>query len=283
MPYSKVKNLLILILALVNILLLCLVLPLRHERMEQKALEMQRLEDLFSRSGVALAVGALPEGRNLYTLEFSPDPEAVLPAANALLGSAVLAQADSTPYLSLYSSTSGHVEISRGGKLEARFIGRKSAGNVPEEVRSLMEGMGLETASVSEPVRQSAGVYTVTAIQKLLDVPVFSSALVFTYRSGALTRLEGTAYYDTTGICRTDDTACASCADALAAFLGSRNALGWVGAEVKEVCQGYFHVETASAAVVRLVPGWRVSTDTGGFWVNGITREVLALEQAQTG
>ncbi len=278
MPYSKIKNLLILILVLVNALLLCLVLPLRHERMEQQALEERKLADLFARSGVALAVGDLPEERTLYTLEFSPNPEAALPAANALLGSAVLAQADSTPYLSLYTASTGRVEFSRGGNLEARFYGRKSAGSVPEEVRSLMEGMGLETVSVSEPTRQSAGVYQVTAIQKLLDVPVFSSALVFTYRSGALTRLEGTAYFDTTGICRLDDVACASCADALVAFLGSRDALGWVGAAVQEVSQGYLHVETASAAVVRLVPGWRVSTDTGAFWVNGITREVSALE-----
>lgn len=280
MPYSKVKNLLILILVLVNALLLCLVLPLRHESMEQKKLERQKLEDLFAQNGVSLSVGALPEERVLYPLEFSPDPEAALPAANALLGSAVLAQADSTPYLSLYTASAGRVEIARGGNVEARFYGRKSAGNVPQEVGSLMEGMGLETASVSEPARQSAGVYTVTAVQKLLDVPVFSSALVFTYRSGALTRLEGTAYFDTTGICRTGDAPCASCADALVAFLGSRDALGWVGAEVSEVRQGYLHVETASAAVVRLIPGWRVSTDTGAFWVNGITREVSALEQS---
>lgn len=279
MPYSKVKNLLILILLLVNALLLCLVLPLHNERMEQQALERRKLEDLFSRNGVALSVGALPEERSLYTLEFSPDPEAALPAASALLGSEVFAQADSTPYLSLYTSVSGRIEISRGGNLEARFYGRKSAGNVPEEVGALMDGMGLETAYISEPTRQSAGVYTVTAIQKLLDVPVFSSALIFTYRSGALTRLEGTAYFDATGIRRTDDAACASCADALVAFLGSRDALGWVGAEVREVRQGYLHVETASAAVVRLVPGWRVSTDTGAFWVNGITREVATLEQ----
>lgn len=278
MPYSKVKNLLILILALVNALLLCLVLPLRHERMEQQEREARELEALFARSGVALAVGALPEERTLYTLEFSPDPEAALPAANALLGSAVLAQADSTPYLSLYTAASGRVELSRGGHLEARFYGRKSAGSVPGEVRALMEGMGLETAYVSEPARQSAGVYQVTAVQKLLEVPVFSSALDFIYRSGALTRLEGTAYFDTTGMCRLDDVACASCADALVAFLGSRDALGWVGAEVAGAGQGYLHVETASAAVVRLVPGWRIATDTGDFWVNGITREVSPLE-----
>ncbi len=277
MPYSKVKDLMILILALVNGVLLCLVLPLRHERQAQQALEAQALEDLFARSGVALSTEDLPEERTLYTLEFSPDPEAALPAVHALLGPAILAQKGSTPYLSLYTSSEGRCELVRGGGLDARSTGRAAVSDPAAEVRSLVEQMGLTVAAVSEPDRQSAGVYTVTATQSLLDVPVFSSTLVFTYRSGALVHLEGTAYFDTTGLCRTDDVPCASCADALVAFLGNRDSLGWVGAEVCEVAQGYLRAETASAAVVHLTPGWRIVTDTGSFWVDGIARSVSAL------
>ena len=59
--------------------------------------------------------------------------------------------------------------------------------------------------------------------------------------------------------------------------MGSRDTLGWVGATVNEVEQGYCRADTASAAVVRLVPGWAIYTDTGDFWVNGITRMVSPL------
>ena len=121
------------------------------------------------------------------------------------------------------------------------------------------------------------GVYSVTVVQQILEVPVFSAALRCTFHNGVLTRIEGTAYFDTTGLVRTDDVTCCTAADALVAFLGARSDLGWVGASVTAVTQGYYRAETASAAVVRLVPGWRIATDTGEFWVNGIDRHVSAL------
>ncbi len=279
MPYSKLKNLMILLLALVNVVLLCLVIPLRSEWLEQRRLEAQSLETLFQSCGIRLDASRLPEDRELYTLEFSPDPDAAIPAITVLLGESVLAQDDSTRYLSLYTSDQGRCQFSRGGSLDARLTGRKTAGRLEDETRELLEGMGLTLASVSQPERRSAGVYTVTAVQSLLGAPVFSSTLTCTFRSGALSRLEGTAYLDTAGLCRTDDVSCVSCAGALVAFLGSRNELGWVGASVEAAGQGYMRTGTASAAVVRLVPGWRIETDTGAFWVNGVTREVSPFEE----
>jgi len=279
MPYSKLKNLMILLLALVNVILLCLVIPLRGEWLKQRRLEVESLETLFQSCGVQLDASRLPEDRELYTLEFSPDPDAALPAVKALLGENVLVRDDSTRYLSLYTSERGRCQLSRGGNLDARLTGWKAASSFEGETRELLEGMGLSLASLSQPVRRSAGVYTVAALQSLLDAPVFSSELTCTFRAGALIRLEGTAYLDTAGLCRTDDTACVSCAGALVAFLGSRDELGWVGASVETVEQGYMRAGTASAAVVRLVPGWRVATDTGAFWVNGVTCEVSPFEE----
>jgi len=279
MPYSKLKNLMILVLALVNVILLCLVLPLRGEWLAQQRLEARSLETLFQSVGVKLDTSRLPESRELYTLEFTPDPDASLPAVTALLGENVLARDDSTRYLSLYTSERGRCQFSRGGSLDARLTGWQTAGRFENETRELLEGMGLTLASVSQPVRRSAGVYTVAALQSLLGVPVFSSELTCTFRAGALVRLEGTAYFDTAGLCRTDDASCVSCAGALVAFLGSRDELGWIGASVETVEQGYMRAGTASAAVVRLVPGWRIETDTGAFWVNGVTGEVSPFEE----
>ena len=70
--------------------------------------------------------------------------------------------------------------------------------------------------------------------------------------------------------------ACISCADALVALLSSRDQLGWVGSEIVSCEQGYVHSETASSAL-RFVPVWRIETDAGSFYVNGVTREVRQL------
>lgn len=278
MPFSKLKNLMILILAALNVLLLCLVIPLVRERHDQRELAAEQLEALFETYGVRLDGSSLPDDLLLYTLEFSPDSDAALPAMRALLGEAVYVQDDSTRYLSQYQSNQGRCQLTRGGSLDARLTGRVSKNDLAKATAVELEAMGVTAASISLPSRQSAGVYTVTAVQALLDVPVFSSTLEFTYDNGVLTRIEGTVFLDTSSLVRTDDIASIGCTDALVAFLANRDSLGWVGSAVTEVAQGYFRAETASAAVVRLVPGWRIATDTGAFWVNGITREVLFLE-----
>ncbi len=280
MPVPKLKNLAILILALVNVLLLALVLPLRHERLQQRELAARELEALYARYGVSLDADALPDDQILYTLEFSPEDDAALPAMQALLGENVLVEDDSTRYLRLYRSELGTCQLARGGALEASLTGGGTADDLARDAAARLESMGLELASVSAPERRSAGVYTVTATQQLLGVPVFSSTLDCTFHNSAMTRIDGVAYFDTADLVRTDDVTCISCADALAAFLGSRDELGWVGGAVLDMTQGYLRAETASAAIVRLVPGWRLTTDTATFWINGVTREVTALEGA---
>jgi hypothetical protein len=79
---------------------------------------------------------------------------------------------------------------------------------------------------------------------------------------------------------RVSDSASISCADALVELLASRDSLGWVGSRITLVQQGYEHFDTASAAV-RLVPVWRIDTDTGSFVVNGMTREITAVQSAE--
>ena len=278
MPISKLKNIVILLLALANVLLLALVLPLQQEHRQQEALAMENLHALFDQYEITLHLESLPATESLYTLEFSPEPDAALPAVQSLLGEMVLAQDDSTQYLSLYRSDLGQCQISRSGQLEARLVDRDAENDLSQAASECLEAMGVEVASVSAPNRGSAGVYTVQAVQQLLGVPVFSSTLEFTFHNSVLTRVEGTVYFDTSNLYRTDDVTCISCADALVAFLSNRDALGWVGSSVTGVTQGYLRTETASATLVRLVPGWQISTDTGSFWVNGITEQVTPLD-----
>lgn len=277
MPISKLKNTVILILLVANVLLLVQLVPLVRQRQSQLAQAQETLETLFADAGVHLNAGQLPDTRPLYTLEFTPDDSAALPAMQALLGEMVLMEHDSTRYIQTYSSAAGSCQVSRGSTLSARLKGQQAVADLSKDLSGLLVRMGLKPATVTTPQRVRAGVYRLTAVQQLLEVPVFTAAVTATYENSILTDLEGTLYFDTTGLVRTDDIIGCTAADALVAFLGSRNTLGWVGATVTDVEQGYCRADTASAAVVRLVPGWAIFTDTGDFWVNGITRTVSPL------
>ena len=167
------------------------------------------------------------------------------------------------------------MQLSRAGELTARLTGASQAHDLARATRRYLRSMDFDLSAISEPLRKSAGVYSVTAVQSLCGVPVFESALTFTYRNSALSRVDGT-FYPTGETVRVSENACISCADALVCLLSSRDSLGWVGSEILSCEQGYVHSETASSAM-RFVPVWRIETDAGTFHVSGITREVRQL------
>ena len=100
--------------------------------------------------------------------------------------------------------------------------------------------------------------------------------LTLSYADGQLQRVEGTFYTGSEAITRVSEQESISGADALARLLAGRDALGWVGSAVTELTLGYLPSENAGTGM-RFVPVWRIETDAGSFYVNGITREITPL------
>ena len=174
MPVSKLKNLVLLVLLLANLALLAVVVP--NELANRREAENQRLslQTLYAREQVALDPKAVPETVTLYTLQLEENPQADLLAATALLGEQVLVQDDSTRYLSTYRSQNGSCSISRTGGFQATLENRQPDRSISAAAERILKDMGFQWHRLSEPQRVRAGVYTVTASQSVLGVPVFS-------------------------------------------------------------------------------------------------------------
>jgi len=273
---SKIKNLILLILALAAVFLLILVLPLKTAQAREEDALHDRLETLFARNNVQLAGDALPDSARLYTIEMTGTTQNAAQAASALLGAGVQTKDDTVRYTSVFTSSRGRCTVTANGGFDASLDGSFTSVNLIAGTEKLLRAMDFTADSVAQPVRQSAGVYTVTARQQVMGVPVFSDGLTFRYTNGALKTVSG-IFFPGSSFTRVSEDACISCADALVALLAARNSLGWVGSRITLVEQGYQHFDTASAAV-RLVPVWRIDTDTGAFLVNGMTREITAIQ-----
>lgn len=276
MPVSKLKNLAILILLMANLLLILVVVPTSAAAQREQTALRASLQDLYAQQNIALDPDAVPGTVTLYMLELKEDSQAGAKAASALLGSQLSTQDDSTRYLSVYQSDLGDCSISYNGAFRAQLTGQPESSDLSKAARKTLQSMGFSCASLGQPERLRAGVYTVTATQAVLGVPVFSGVLTLTYSNSRLTGLDGTFFTGADSLARVSDRACISAADALVAFLSARYDLGWVGSAVTAMEQGYVRSETAAAAVVRLTPVWRLTTDTGVFLVNGITGEITA-------
>ena len=273
MPASKLKNLVILILLLCNVFLLILVVPGRLAAQQQREALRNELVALYAGYGLTLPEGNLPEGQDLHLLEAQYDAEVALTAARALLGEQVLSESESGSYQTTYTSSGGKCTIRRDSLSAALARGSAVSGSLRTATRKTLSHMGFAIDKLSSPVSEGA-VNTLTARQSIAGAPVFSCELTFTYKASVLQSVSG-------GYCPASKTLTAigtevsiSCADALVAFLNSMEQTGWVGSAITSIEQGYLLAESAGASTVQLIPVWRLDTDTGTFYVHGITREV---------
>lgn len=274
MSGAKIKNLIILILAITTAMLLALVIPMRRSQLRGEQEQHEKIAQLYASYDVQLDSAVLPAGATLYTIELASGAQES--AAQALLGAQAVRQPDATRYAATYTSELGRCEFSRAGGFFAALSDQKSVNDLQKHAKKLLREMGCETFSVTQAAKTAAGTYELTATQSLLGVPVFDAALTLRYVNGALTQMSGTLFPGAGTITRVSEAACISCADAMLLLLSSRDRLGWVGSRIDQVQQGYVYTETAAGAL-RFVPGWRIDTDTGAFFVNGATREVRAL------
>lgn len=274
LPVSKLKNLVILILLLANLAMLGLLLPGRLEERREAEDLRQSLSALYAAQDVDLDPAVIPDTVTLYALELGEDPAADLQAAKALLGDQVLVQDDSTRYLSAYQSAYGTCSLGRVGRFHAQLEDQEESGDLVKAAKKTLKRMGFSYSSLSQPERVRAGVYTLTATQSVLDAPVFGGELTLTYSNNCLSSLDGVFFTGAGTLTRVSETACISAAGALVSFLSARYDLGWVGSEIVSMEQGYLRAETAAAAAVHLTPVWKLTTDTGVFYISGVTGEV---------
>lgn len=273
MSASKIKNLILLILALCAACLACVALPKRAQAARQEKQLTQQVRTLLARYEITLEEQALPRSAPLYMLELSAEQTR---AAQALLGAQAELSEDETGFTKTYHTQAGTLSFTRTGGFSAELTGRKAVRSETAQTRKLLKRMGFQAEKLRSAGQQTDGSICIQAEQALLGVPVFGSRLDFFYQDGRLLRIEGVFYSDQT-LARVSDEICISCADALNQLLVSRDALGWVGGSILSAQQGYLPMETARSDI-RLVPVWRLETDTGSYTVNGITREVRRTE-----
>ena len=275
MSGRRIKNLILLILALAVCFLLLAVVPGKLSAQREESALHRGLTELLASYGVSSDPALLTPGETLYAIELGEADASA--AAEALLGEAAETDSSSTRYEILYSADSGSVSFSRSGALHAELSAAVGGRSYEQDMQRRLRGMGYTVWQTQPAVRQADGVYALGVEQALLGMPVFGGTLTFTYQDGALRAADGVFYPESGAITRVSEEACISCADALTQILASRDALGWVGSQITGMQQGYLHSETATSAL-RFTPVWRVETDTAVFYVNGITREVRQAE-----
>lgn len=273
MQTSKIKDVFILALILVNIFLLLLVIPQRQETARVYSETGESLRQLFAEKGIELDWEQVPDYTELRSRAPGSQDAAVRAAAAALLGDEFLDE-EAGYTSSKYRTETGSAEFHKSGEFTVSFTDGQPAGSdLVKAAEETLAAMGYEHGQL-ELERVSAGKFTVSGLQYVSGAPVYTSWVTLEYDNSSLKSISGQWYggYETLA----EGESCISASTALVSFLSSQVELGWICTTVDTMTQGYIEENSPTFGGAALVPVWRIETDTGSFTVNGLTKEVTA-------
>ena len=262
MKTSRIKNIIIVILALVNAFLLVLLLSRQNQQRSSYERSVEQLSLLLAKNGIAFDPSLLPGKASLPAAELTHDGAAEAAFARALLGGDAAVRSVSGGG-SVYESEFGSLQFRANGTVDGKVS--RPAEDLPELLRGTLSDFGYRLDAAA-----SGDTGTVSAVREAEGVKIFNAPLTFTLESGVLTSVSGSFLSSVTLASSAID---ADAVSALVRFLDYRNSNGLVCTEITSVECGY--LLQSSAASAALVPAWHITTDVSEYYVNSATGEIL--------
>ena len=268
MEWRKLKDIIILILLLVNGFLLVLVGSRWGESQQYERSALDGVVQVLENNGVRVDRDAAAPADALVPLTIERDLDREAKLARALLGDET--EADNRGGgLYLYRSGLGEVSIRPGGELSAQLTHDNWwHSEKPEALAaSLLKDMGLDFQSAGT---DGQGGWTFVRFRQLWDgVPLFSCEVEFAFEDGFLRTIQGTLL--AVGQPGTEDGQVLDLPTALLRFLDGVTATGDVCTAVRAMVPGSRASSTPLSGGVRLTAAWLVSTDTADYYLDGAT------------
>ena len=264
MRWSKIKNIIILLLIIVNLALLALVGVSSWRSREYERQARARMITILSNNGIAFLPDQVPDSLGLAPQRLTAtEPE----RSHAELLVGPVSSVETVGARTVYTGETGQVTFSPAGDIQADFL--PGAGPGEAGALTLLDRLDVEYAEES---REAAdGGEAITLIQRIDGVPIPNETVSLTFRGGALEslslrRLAGT--WETLSPAAGTITA----STALMRFLEALNEKGYVCSQVSALYPGW---SLSGAETVTFTPSWFIETDTQQrFVIDGVTGAV---------
>lgn len=274
MEWKKLKNLIILILLVVNGFLLVLVDSRREESAQYERMALEQTVQVLRQGGIEVDLEAVTAADGLVPMSVDRDLDREARLARALLDEQV--EGDNRGGgLYLYRGRLGEVSIRSGGELSAEFEADNHwATDRPERhAADLLKRLGVEGAQVG--VIEEDGQTAVYFRQSWNGAAVFTCEVAFVYRDGRLCSLSGVLIMAEAGTAETGRTL--TMPTALMRFSEEIAGTGDVCSQLRSMEAGYRGTAQTLPGGVRLAPVWLVSTDTANYYLDCVTGAITRL------
>ena len=264
METFRLKNIAILILLLLNIGLLALIASQRWQSRRVESETVRQLETLCQTSQLTLNSRLQLSQPPLSSLSLSRRDETERAIAVYLLGGSAVSASQGGGIYS-YSSEKGSIQFRAGGSFDGSRLSVE-VDDITEFAQQFCSQFGYQNLTVDVNSRSGS----VTAVQEVAGVPVYGCTVSLYFEKGVLTGVTGA--HVSLENAAVESAGRIDCITALVRFLDYRNAAGVVCSEVTDIQCVY--IFQAAAAAVRLLPAWRVETDTYPYFVDCTTGDI---------
>jgi len=265
---ARLKNIIILILALFNAFLLILLFSQQFQQRSAKNRSMQQLEQLFSSSGLSIRSDILSANESFYEYAVTTNSSAQEAFAAAILGDSTRTELAGSVR---YEGKNGYCQFRTNGNVEASFSNLVIDDPLAfsEEIFKSYGYRILDRAKVGN----GGEIGTVTGTRCTESGIIYNAALSFTFSGKTLTSVSGSFLPDITALSSCD---CISATTALVDFLDYYNAGSLVCTEVTDLQSGYL-LQGFASSQLKLAPVWYIETDVGSCYVDCVTGEVSRI------
>lgn len=272
MDKSKIKNFIILLLALVNVFLLAIVISGAREKREADASRKEALENVLAEKGLTFNPDiSLPDSvPPLISLQRDMDAE--YRSISALIGKCTPQDEGGNSFF--YDGTDGQATFSGTGEFDAKLnSGVISRGKDPVvAAKAALKRMGLECSDI-EPIVEDDGIKTTVTLYCSWDkTAIYDAAINFDFNSEYLWLIRGVRPLDIKHSIQSSENYPDS-VTIIMNFLEYVSNTGYVCNEINDLKIEYSMNSTVSGNCI-LKPVWCVETNSGTYYVDAQTGNV---------
>ncbi|SMC86576.1 hypothetical protein [Papillibacter cinnamivorans] len=275
MEWSKLKTIIILILAVSNVFLAGLLISRAAARDASQQAAIDRTVAVFEKNGIRMDSEIIPKVLTYKTLQLERNRNREQEIASVLGRSSY---SDQGGGISIYSGENGTALFRGNGEFEILM----NDGAIPvdpdsykEYASELFARMGFDTKEGFSLSEEEDGTVAVSSGQTLDGSPVFNCRAIVSFLDGQLISVAGRRL--TSDPVSSEEAESISVETALVRFLNYLNEQGDVCNRIETITPGYTAQATA-VDPVRLVPVWKIVTDTGAYYVSCETGAVEKTE-----
>lgn len=263
MDRYRLKNIIILILALVNLFLLGSIIQRHNAQISSHQNAVEQLCELFEADGVELLPERIPSKQPPESLSLSRSSELEEKAAALLLGS-TYQETDQGGGILTCTSERGTALFRANGSFEASgTLGTKDSLAFSREF--------CHRFGYSKPEFQldKAGNGSGEALRLWDGLPIFNSSIRFTFTQGQLTQIEGILLSENATPLPPEVEPLSALA-ALTRFQQARKETGAVVNAITDISLCY-ELQSSTSLPISLVPAWCIDSNTVKYYVNAVT------------